>query len=1095
MRNKLGVALALFLVLISASVVFAQLPTGTILGTIKDSSGGVVPGATVTITNTETGLTRTATTSDDGAFRLPALPVGHYSVKAEKDGFNTMTETGLTLEVTQELVVNPVLQVGTSTQSVTVTGEAPVVNTTNGSLGGLVNEQKMADLPLNGRNWVDLTLMQPGIEQHTNTGGNSPAAVAGTFFSSNGATIRSNNYMLDGAPMVVIYGGTQASISKSTLGVEGIKEFKVVTNNFGAEYGLTMGSQTALVSKNGTNSFHGSAFEYLRNSVLDAANLFDTPASSGGKRLPEFIRNNFGGSFGGPIRKDKTFFFAVFEGLEQRLGATPIGTAIPANCRAATANPCATLSPTGTVNPVIFPLLSVFPLPTPGLPNNHFTFAFTSPTAEQYGQMRIDHTFSDKDTAFVRYTIDHATLTALPPGASTNPNPLLFDNGYSASQFTTISETHIFSPVLLSTARFSISRLPLENRNVTPGYPPPNGPSSFIPGFPSYGIGSISTGGGISGFSPGLVVHHDQKIYAWSDDIFYTKGRHSLKFGFLMTNWKQRMELQNSLRGSISASSLARFLNGFYTSFSSTTPGANIQRNWTSGTMGFYAQDDIRVTSRLTVNAGLRYEFLYPNYHEVNGLGYALRNLSDTAATPGGAINNPSTRDFSPRVGFAWDVFGNQKTALRGGAAILYDIGNLGAALIQAAGGTPPISTLSTVNNPNTTGTAAPPVPLTIPFTYPAGVIGNSLNLLDYNIKQPYIVMDNLTIEHQFPGGIGLSVGYAGSRGIHIFNRIDANECVPTSTVNGLNNWANAGNKLCPNGRLYPFWNTLTLATTSSSSWYNSLQVVGTKQLSHGLQFQASYTYSKNLDEGSGQQSADNSTASTDPANPRLDRAPAGFDLTHNFRFNAIYRLPKFSSGRFVGTIVNGWWMSGILSWQTGYPFDPTESTNRTLSSSTTSGSRPNVDPTRSASSITSGTSVGCGTAALLTTSTQIVAAGTPLRTTSMWFDPCAFTLQPLGFIGSTQRSFLRAPGLSNLDFSAVKDTPLKFLGESGLLEFRAEMFNIFNHPSLGIPSGGVFAGSTTATPAVEDVLSTAGQITATSTKSRQIQFALRVQF
>jgi hypothetical protein len=245
------------------------------------------------------------------------------------------------------------------------------------------------------------------------------------------------------------------------------------------------------------------------------------------------------------------------------------------------------------------------------------------------------------------------------------------------------------------------------------------------------------------------------------------------------------------------------------------------------------------------------------------------------------------------------------------------------------------------------------------------------------------------------------------------------------------------------------------------------------------------------LDEGSGQQGADNSTASTDPANPRLDRAPAGFDLTHVFRFNTIYRLPKFSSSGFLGTVENGWWVSGILSVQTGYPFDPTESTNRTLNLASTSSARPNVDPNRSASSLTSGTSVGCGPVNPAPTGAKIIPAGTPVGTTAMWFDPCAFSLQPLGSFGTTQRSFLRAPGLTDLDFSAVKDTPLKFLGESGLLEFRAEMFNILNHPNLGIPSGGVFAGSTT----VEDVLSTAGQITKTSTSSRQIQFALRVQF
>ena len=314
MHNKWGVVLALFFVLVSASVVSAQLPTGTILGTVKDSSGGVVPQAKVTIRNTESDFARTVITEDDGAFRVPALPVGHYTVRIEKEGFQSQTQTGLVLDVGQDLVVNSALQVGASSQEVTVTGEAPVVNTTNGSLGGLVNEQKMADLPLNGRNWVDLTLMQPGIEQHSNLGGASPAAVAGTFFSSNGATIRSNNYMLDGAPMVVIYGGTQASINGTSLGVEGIREYKVVTNAFSAEYGLFMGSQTTLVSKNGTNRFHGSAFEYIRNSALDAANFFDSSATSGTtlagaqRRLPHSSGITLGAPLAVPFKKTRHSF-------------------------------------------------------------------------------------------------------------------------------------------------------------------------------------------------------------------------------------------------------------------------------------------------------------------------------------------------------------------------------------------------------------------------------------------------------------------------------------------------------------------------------------------------------------------------------------------------------------------------------------------------------------------------------------------------------------------------------------------------------------------------------------------------------------------
>ncbi len=308
------------LVLAFGSLVFAQLPTGTILGVVKDSSGGVVPSARITIQSSETDYSRTVQTSDDGSFRVPALSVGTYTVKIEKDGFKTETQTGLNLEVGQDLVVNPTLQIGTAAQEVVVTGEAPVVNTTNGSLGGLVNEQKVEDLPLNGRNWIDLTLLQPGITRHSNLGGGSPIAVLGVFFSSNGATTHSNNFMLDGATMVNIQGANQSSVSSSSLGVDGIREYKVETNAFSAEYGLSMGSQTTIVSKGGSNLWHGSAFEYLRNSAMDAANLFDTAASSGinaagqVRRLPPFIRNNFGGSFGGPIQKDKTFFKPGFPG-------------------------------------------------------------------------------------------------------------------------------------------------------------------------------------------------------------------------------------------------------------------------------------------------------------------------------------------------------------------------------------------------------------------------------------------------------------------------------------------------------------------------------------------------------------------------------------------------------------------------------------------------------------------------------------------------------------------------------------------------------------------------------------------------------------
>src|SRR5438552_13895704 len=314
----------------------AQLPTATILGTIKDATGAVLPGVSVTVTHVETGQVRTTISAEEGSYRLAALPVGSYQVKAELAGFQTAIRNGITLAVSQEALINFTLEVGSTSETISVTADAPLVNSATASVGGLVDEQKMADLPLNGRNYIDLTLLQPGVTEHK--GESHATGISGTWFSVNGAPTRSNNFLLDGAIMQGIYGGNPSSITNNTLGVEGIREYRVVTSFFPAEYGTTMGSQTVIVTKSGTNEFHGSLFEYLRNSALDARNFFDTAASSGThadgtpRRLPQFQKNNFGGSAGLPIARDKTFIFGAYEGIRQRLGITQIANVPAPGC-------------------------------------------------------------------------------------------------------------------------------------------------------------------------------------------------------------------------------------------------------------------------------------------------------------------------------------------------------------------------------------------------------------------------------------------------------------------------------------------------------------------------------------------------------------------------------------------------------------------------------------------------------------------------------------------------------------------------------------------------------------------------------------------
>src|SRR5437667_7612661 len=525
LARLIAAAATLLLITVAAS---AQQNTGTILGVVKDSSGALVPGAGITILNEETGLTRTLTTAENGALRAPALPVGRYTLRVELTGFRTQAQRGLILEVAQELVVNPTLEVGAVTQEeVVVSGEAPLVNTTSSALGSVVNEHSISDLPLNGRNYADLTMLQPGVSQQTlaTTGGGATAA--GTWFSANGAPVRSNNFTLDGAPMVNAAAAATSSEAGTTLGVDGIREYKVFTSAFSAEYGMVMGSQTVMVSKNGTNLWHGEVFEYMRNSALDARNFFDYRTTSGGRRLPLFQRNNFGGSFGGPIKKDKTFFYGVYEGLRQNLGVTILDNVLPAACHqlvnrgtdnTTLANPSAcapTLTASNVVPRVIQPFLDFYP--QPNLPGNQFTFPSSSRQREDYGQIRVDQNFSATDTVVVRYTIDDDDLNnatnnirALAGGAAF---PGIRTLGTSRSQSATVSEGHVFSAALLNTVRLSFSRTNYWNG----GSSPDNLTSpaySLVSGQP---IGGISISGGITGIQAVAIPQSQiQTVYTLS---------------------------------------------------------------------------------------------------------------------------------------------------------------------------------------------------------------------------------------------------------------------------------------------------------------------------------------------------------------------------------------------------------------------------------------------------------------------------------------------------------------------------------------------------------------------------------------------------
>jgi hypothetical protein len=1127
---KLYRALIIALIVsVMALPIFAQLPSGTILGVVKDASGSLVAGATVTVRNIDTGQVRTVTTDRDGAYRVSALPVGRYEVRAEQTGFKAAIRSDIKLEVTQEVVINFDLEVGSAHEIVNVVGQPDAVNTTNGSLGGLVDSEKMENLPLNGRNYVSLVLLQPGIMEDKAV--NYEGGAAGTIFSSNGATPWSNYFMLDGAPLMNALGYGSGSSAGTTLGVSGIQEFKVITTGVDATYGMAMGAQVVMVSKSGTNEFHGDAFDYLRNSIFDARNYFDLAYTlPGGSRLPHLSRNDFGGSIGGPIKKDKTFFYAVYEGLRQAQGVTTIDSVMAAGCHgpagamvwngqgnrpAGSIGPCTQLgvNPSGTgtnsarISKAIAPLLALYPVPN--LPNNQFTFPSTDPTTADYGQIRIDHNFSQSDTLFGRYTITRSFLDTTNVQNSTANNGPGYP-GYQLAwpgqdQFFTLSENHIFSNQVLNTGRISFSRNTLTQLNDVPSGIPTGPMYSFINGIPmgSIAIGSVSGPYGINTSRPS---YNYQTVYTISDDLFYIRGRHSLKFGTLLHRYYEALNSAATLYGNLQFPSIASFLQGTNATYNSLTAGSITSRYYAYNTLGFYAQDDWRATSRLTLNLGLRYEFM-TTVKELNGYQSAVRNIAtDAVGTIGPIMKNPSYYNFGPRLGFAYDIGGTGQTVIRGAWGIYYDIGNLGSEFREELSGTPPFAAQDAVRTSR--------IPITIPLTYPPGSLGTFIQTVNYEARQPRMLEWNLTVEHQFPFGITFGMSYVGMRGTNLWSKGEGNPTIPTLITNGTSFWGPlipVCSSIVPSCRVNPNFTSIAYDANLGHSWYDSLQINLNKQLSHSLQFQVAYTWGKNLDDTENM-SGDSGSSSgcsfgEDPTNRQLSKGPSCFDIAQMARINLIYYLPKTSvSNKFISTLANGWWVGNIVSLQSGYPFTPVLTTQRSRSGvNVGSGSQPDRVNLNTAASIAATFPSKCtslpgqppaGANPCLYTPIPYDASSVITGDPNHWFNPAMFSLGPVGFLGNAGRDILRGPGLATWDFSMVKNTPIRFPREGSNLEFRAEFFNILNRANFGIPPGSAFTGALADTgPYSELPLSTAGRITNTSTTSRQIQFALKLQF
>ena len=1131
-RNHMLLTASVLVAGLCCSFTFAQEETAALNGQITDRDGLVVAGVKVQVFNAGINVSYLADTNQAGLYNFPTLPAGTYDVAATKDGFQQAVRPGVELHVSDVISVNFSLQVGSVDQSVTVEGGAPLVQTTSSEIGGLVNSKKIEDLPLNGRNYIDLSLLQAGITNSLNsTGTNGFGGMTGTVYSSNGAPVISNNFLLDGTQIANQSDWGTASFARTTLSVDGIQEYKVLTSAYDASYGMSMGSELVMISKSGTNQYHGDVLEYLRNSAFNARNFFD------GAKIPHLEKNNFGASFGGPIRKGKTFFYAVYEGLQENLGFTANDLVPSAGCHGAAgtviteaACPTLGLAPGGSVtiaNADIAALLSLFPNPNNG--TNSYLFGPATKVGVNYGQIRFDQSFSSSDSFFARYTIDAANVNSASnqgtPFTSGTALPEFRGGGKDLDQFITLSETHIISPSMSNTARLAFSRTNFGSFPIDVGSLP-TGIEPFIAGRPfgSFAITNLTPVGNGRLVGPPDSLHL-QNVYSCGDDLYYQRGKHSLRFGTLLNRFNEALTVPVAYEGSASYTSFANFLKGIPLTYGGPLVGADVNRYFLYDTLGFYAQDDYHINSRLTVNLGLRYEFL-TTPREAKGRQYAIRNLTtDSTVLPGGELaawisgavmQNRTYWNFSPRFGFAWDVLGDGKTAVRGGGGIYYDVGNLGGAFINEADGSYP-AILYTLTNPTNAVVTFPITPPTV-ASFLSNNIANSIVTVDYHAGQPHNIQYNLTVQRQLARDTTISVAYVGTRGVHLWQQLEGNPTIPTAVVNGAQYWSDSVSRCqlgtIPTCRINPNFGSVNTNNTVGVSYYDSLQVVVNKRLSRRLEAQGAYTYGHSLDTPIGQlvgadcagaPGMDTGVSSNTRA---YDYGPSCFDLRHNFRLSLLYYFPKLKSNGVLSKLRSGWWMGNIVSLQTGLPFTPILASNRSNSGNLSSGSDRvdiNTQAIAQGTALTNAEGGAYAAAAnFIPYNSHTVITGNP----NQWFNPDMFHMQPMvpcpnnptltcGTLGNAARGILRGPSLGDWDFSLVKDTAAPLLGKEGSVEFRAEIFNILNHTNFGMPaSATVFNGATSVLGAYQQApLAGVGQITTTVTTSRQIQFALKLIF
>jgi hypothetical protein len=1108
----LSAFLIVTLILCSVHPGRAQVVGATLSGAVTDPSGAAIVGARVSVANRATGVNRVAVTDSAGFYSVPNLLPGNYDVTVSSEGFATAKQVDIQLTVGAQQVLNVPLKIGAANQTVLVESAAPLVQLGSSTLSAEVESTTVRELPLNGRDWASLATLTAGVNgietQMPYTGG----AVRGNRgfgaqLTISGGRPTQNNYRLDGLSINDYGNGGPGSVIGGNLGVDAIQEFSVLTGNYSAEYGRTSGGVVNAISKSGTNGFHGDVYEFLRNGKLDANDFFDNAA--GNPKAP-YRRNQFGAAIGGPIRKDQTFFFFDYEGIRQAQGV-PVTSTVPSDA----ARAGNLISGHVNVDPNVAKFLALYPHANGAINGDKgvFTFAGSYVVRENYYTTRVDHKISSKDSLFATYMYDKAPFT----------QPDAFDNlsilSQTGRQIGAVEENHIFSPTLANSARLGFNRNAVINYQSTAAI----NPASKDPAFGAFPNGynpSVRIGGGFTALAPGLqggASLHNWNSIQFYDDAFLTRGTHSLKFGFAMERMRYNFFQIYNPYGIWRFNSLAQFLANQPNSLEGGLPDRQVPRGLRQTLFGGYIQDDWRAARRLTLNLGLRYE-MTTVLNEVQG---KLTNLSSFTAplpycgttnpastqifgvpgctsTPAPYYSNPTTHNFEPRIGFAWDPRGDGKMAVRGGYAI-FDILPLPGYYYTQQGIETPFflnGVINTQTSPlnGTLGILANQPGSAFSKFGPQGLTGS---LMESNPHRNYVQQWNLNVQRQITPNLTATVGYVGSHGVHMLIRGDDGDMViPTLTSAG---WLWPYNPTGKDLRINQNFGAIRFMTFGTDASYESVQFNIQKRMSHGLQFGASYTYSKAMDSSSATIAGDafsNSITSWFWFAPQISHSVSDFNVPHSAVINAIWQVPVPQS--FKGplkAVLGGWETGGILKLNNGIPTtpiiagDPLQVENSGSDAFSIPSRVPGCDPVNhNFKSNPGGVFLGyinpnCYTVPMATS--DIASQCVPF---AKIVGSCS------NLLGNAGRNSIIGPSLFNFDFSLYKNIPVTKIRESFNVQFRAEFFNVLNRanfaPPLAFQGGGNAAMfNQNGTP------SGGGGLSNLTTQPRDIQFALKAIF